>query len=116
MHLWAFTLYGHLVDRNSVREELAVESHTALVLRVKAVVIQIRQVDFGGSDLFAVQAVDKLLHKGLCGAAVKGDMMDSQMKDHAAVGNRIKGRTNRNSGIQIERLGVIVDDPYNFLA
>ncbi len=110
MHLGALALDRHLIDGNAVGKQLAVERHTALVFFIQAVVIQIGQVDGSGGHFFAVQAVDQLLHKGLGGAAVKGDVMNGKMEDHAAVRDRIEGRTNRDCRVEVERLGVAVDD------
>ena len=110
MHLGALALDRHLIDGNAVGKQLAVERHTALVFFIQAVVIQVGQVDGSGGHFFAVQAVDQLLHKGLGGAAVKGDVMNGKMEDHAAVRDRIEGRTDRDRRVEVERLGVAVDD------
>ena len=93
-----------------------VERHAAFIFRVQTVVVQIGQVDLGSRHLYPVQTVDQLLDKGLGGAAVKGDVVDRQMEDHAAVCNGIQGRTDGDRGVEIERLGVAVDDGDDFLA
>ena len=115
MHFRTFALDRHFVDGYAVCKELTVESKSAFVFCVQAVVIQVGKVDLGGGHFYAVQTVDEFLDEGLGRAAVKGDVVDRQVQDDAAVCNGIEGGTDRNACVQVEGLGIAVDDINDFL-
>ena len=62
------------------------------------------------------RAVNQLLDKGLCRAAVKGDMVDRHVQDHAAVCHRIERGADGDRRVEVERLGIAVDQRNDLLA